>query len=505
MWIAMELVDGMPLRELLRQSGPQPLDTFVPLFERLCEVVQSAHDQGIVHRDIKPANVMVIERAGRLLPKLLDFGVAKLVALGDALAAAEVGLASAAMDWRRLTHLGQILGSPAYMAPEQWRDAATAGPPADQYALALLAYEALTGARAFAATTVQAFAEQHRVLPLPALPSHLPAALHAVLSRATDKLTERRFSSVTELANAIRCAALGAASEGAIIVAHPREPAPAPSPLRPGIPSEVDRPVLRCVPNDPAQGVPTAGELATAIDGPPGGLRPSSLTPTEIDATATAPTSATRTRDTALAKRSRAAWIVAMAGLGAAGLSGAGAGFGIGIAAVTIGESDALAPARLPASAAPRASPPAPAPPPAPPDPSAQVAPIMKTALAHFVAWSRDHPGAPCPDAAALGVPGDPWGTPPRVTCTDQPGDQIAGAISAGPDGQHGTADDLASWQLGRDITDLVRGTRWLVAPPPPVVKPVTQRPSAPGRAAMHPKKPGLAVPVDEDGLPMMR
>src|SRR5262249_36856807 len=75
MWIAMEFVDGTPLGQLIQQSGPLAVDRFVPLFERLCEVVQSAHDQGIVHRDIKPSNVMVIERAGRLMPKLLDFGI----------------------------------------------------------------------------------------------------------------------------------------------------------------------------------------------------------------------------------------------------------------------------------------------------------------------------------------------------------------------------------------------------------------------------------------------
>jgi hypothetical protein len=70
----------------------------------------------------------------------------------------------------------------------------------------------------------------------------------------------------------------------------------------------------------------------------------------------------------------------------------------------------------------------------------------MKDALARFAAWSRDHPGAPCPDAATLGAPDDPWGRPPAITCTDQPGDQVVGAISSGPDGEPGTADDIASW-----------------------------------------------------------
>src|SRR5262249_4943139 len=77
MWIAMELVRGTPLDQLLVAQGPIPLERFVPLLDRICEVVHTAHEAGIVHRDLKPANVMVIARAGRLLPKLLDFGIAK--------------------------------------------------------------------------------------------------------------------------------------------------------------------------------------------------------------------------------------------------------------------------------------------------------------------------------------------------------------------------------------------------------------------------------------------
>ena len=75
-WIAMELVRGTPLSEVLRFQGPLALERLVPLVDRICEVVHTAHEQGIVHRDLKPANVMVLARAGRLLPKLLDFGIA---------------------------------------------------------------------------------------------------------------------------------------------------------------------------------------------------------------------------------------------------------------------------------------------------------------------------------------------------------------------------------------------------------------------------------------------
>src|SRR6185503_10893010 len=81
LWIAMEHVRGTTLDEVIARCGPMPPSVFAPLFERLCEVIHSAHELGIIHRDIKLANVMVIERSGQLLPKLLDFGIAK--AQGD--------------------------------------------------------------------------------------------------------------------------------------------------------------------------------------------------------------------------------------------------------------------------------------------------------------------------------------------------------------------------------------------------------------------------------------
>jgi serine/threonine protein kinase len=78
MWIAMELVQGSTLSAWLERHGPMPLEQFVPFFECIAEVVHAAHECGIIHRDLKPSNVMVTERGGRLLPKLLDFGTAKV-------------------------------------------------------------------------------------------------------------------------------------------------------------------------------------------------------------------------------------------------------------------------------------------------------------------------------------------------------------------------------------------------------------------------------------------
>lgn len=77
-WIAMELVHGITLEEWLRTRGPMTLEQLVPFFERVAEVLHDAHELGIIHRDVKPSNIMVIEREGRVDPKVLDFGIAKV-------------------------------------------------------------------------------------------------------------------------------------------------------------------------------------------------------------------------------------------------------------------------------------------------------------------------------------------------------------------------------------------------------------------------------------------
>ena len=232
-WIAMELVHGTALNRWLREKGPLALEQLVPFFECVAEVVQTAHDRGIVHRDLKPSNVMVIERAGRLLPKLLDFGVAKLldeaslprpprlpagtqplsVEAEQRLDTAEAITLTASTTppqrhdlQHRLTHADSTIGSPPYMSPEQWTNAVTVGPASDLYALAVIAYEALTGRRPFTATTVTEYADLHCNAVVPPLGDGLPAALDRLFERALAKRPEHRWQSALELSAALRSA-----------------------------------------------------------------------------------------------------------------------------------------------------------------------------------------------------------------------------------------------------------------------------------------------------------
>jgi WD40 repeat protein/serine/threonine protein kinase len=241
-WIAMEMVQGIALNRWLKERGPLSLAQLVPFFDRVAEVVQTAHERGIVHRDLKPSNVMVIERAGRLLPKLLDFGIAKLLdeaavplpaPRGSRPNVAIVGdddtaQVSPSDSWpspseiatltgstappprrdreQRLTHADATIGSPPYMSPEQWNNAVTVGPASDLYALGVVAYEALTGRRPFTATSIAEYVDLHCNYPVPPLGDGFSPDLDRLFQRALAKRPEDRWATALELATALRSA-----------------------------------------------------------------------------------------------------------------------------------------------------------------------------------------------------------------------------------------------------------------------------------------------------------
>jgi hypothetical protein len=207
LWIAMEHVRGTTLEQLVAARGPIPPAVFAPLFERLCEVVQSAHDLGIVHRDIKLPNVMVIERAGQLLPKLLDFGIAK----GEAVAAAVEGGASPAFA-TELTGHGATIGSPPYMAPEQWQRPHDVDGRADIYALGVLAYRCLAGRAPIHGSTRAELAHAHVHQRPPPLGVGAPAVDEAI-RRALAKSPDDRWPRALDFSAALRKAVGGGEAE----------------------------------------------------------------------------------------------------------------------------------------------------------------------------------------------------------------------------------------------------------------------------------------------------
>jgi serine/threonine-protein kinase len=188
LWIAMEHVKDETLDAIVTHRGPMPPAVFGPLFARLCEVVHTAHELGIVHRDIKGSNVMVIERAGQLLPKLLDFGIAKGEGEGEGV--------SPGIDAPGLTGHGSTLGSPHYMSPEQWSSPGDVDARADIYALGVLAYRCIAGRLPFQGVTRVNLPAAHIEVHAPALPGTVAQPIADVILRALAKQPDARWSSL---------------------------------------------------------------------------------------------------------------------------------------------------------------------------------------------------------------------------------------------------------------------------------------------------------------------
>jgi serine/threonine-protein kinase len=188
----MEYLEGRTLHDLLQTRGRVPPEEVLELIEPVCAALAAAHAAGVVHRDVKASNICVMEGEHRVV-KLLDFGIAKLTG------PSETGIG--------LTSAGRQVGTMTIMAPEQF----TGGPVdlrVDIYALGILIYRLLTGRFPFDARSPLDLARQHmeEPAPRPSQRTPLPAALDAVVLRCLEKLPERRFESVTALAEALRAA-----------------------------------------------------------------------------------------------------------------------------------------------------------------------------------------------------------------------------------------------------------------------------------------------------------
>jgi predicted Ser/Thr protein kinase len=186
-YLVCELVQGRTLQNLIDESIP-PVDEGTRIVQAVAEALAFAHERDIVHRDVKPDNVFVADGGA---VKLADFGLARTLAKGQTLTAESV-----------------MMGTPAYMSPEQV-EGQRATPASDQYALGVLAFQVVTGRLPFAGDTVM---EQLTArLKSAAPPASVAPALDAALARALSRRPEDRFGSVREFGEALVSAASTAA------------------------------------------------------------------------------------------------------------------------------------------------------------------------------------------------------------------------------------------------------------------------------------------------------
>ncbi|ACY18287.1 serine/threonine protein kinase [Haliangium ochraceum DSM 14365] len=222
-YLAMERLDGVNLAEYLRARERLSLPEVVTLVEHIATGLEAAWQAGIIHRDIKPQNVFRADAsAARPCWKIVDFGVSKM---------AEQSVS--------LTH-GNIVGTPSYMAPEQV-EGGEVDHRSDLFALAAVAYRALTGRPAFGGTELSAvlYRVVHRMPEAPSLLSTVPADIDAVFALALAKSPGQRFASGSELSRALRVAAAGNLPEElrararTLLARHPWNTVARPIPERP--------------------------------------------------------------------------------------------------------------------------------------------------------------------------------------------------------------------------------------------------------------------------------
>ncbi len=216
-YLVMEYLEGSPLSSMT--GSAQPPAVVVPILTQVCDALQAAHTHGVVHRDLKPENIFLVrhDRTPHFV-KVLDFGIAKLFDGSQP---------------NGHTSLGTIIGTPEYMAPEQWSGKVSDGR-TDLYALGIIAYELLTGRTPFAKGGLGSLLHAH-LQEMPASPREVnpsvPMALSQVVMRAMAKRAEDRFRSAADMRSALEQALAGHA---------PPPPTPAPqAPVRPASPGPV--------------------------------------------------------------------------------------------------------------------------------------------------------------------------------------------------------------------------------------------------------------------------
>lgn len=188
-WLAQEFVPGQSLQQILQRDGPLDPELVVDIGLQTLSALAAAHARGIVHRDVKLSNIMLDTSGAAPAVRLLDFGVAGL---------------GAEDDLAQLTADGGVVGTPAFMAPEQIHGAPVAA--SDLYALGIVLFCLLTGHKPYPQAVHKVFMA-HMNDPIPPLPRAVPGALAAVVRQAMAKTLDRRYRSADEMAAALRAVA----------------------------------------------------------------------------------------------------------------------------------------------------------------------------------------------------------------------------------------------------------------------------------------------------------
>lgn len=247
-YFVMELLRGHSLRQMLVLTEKFTWRRACDVGAQICDALEQAHQHKIIHRDIKPENVFLETRRGVEHVKVLDLGIAKVLQEGE-----WDGLA------QNLSHTGDFVGSPSYMAPEQAKGPRHCDTRVDIYALGVVLYELVTGDVPFRGNTAWETVLMHVEQPPPPMAKKVPglvvpAVYEALVMRALAKDPAKRFATVTEMAAALR-ALLAVADAPAVSVAA--APVPAPAPLSPEpapepAPPDVAAPVPAAEPQPPA-------------------------------------------------------------------------------------------------------------------------------------------------------------------------------------------------------------------------------------------------------------
>lgn len=206
-YIVMAFMDGQPLSRLLQTQRHLTDRQIVAVIRKLALALQEAHAQGIIHRDLKPANIMITRRGE---PVIMDFGLARRSFSGDS----------------QISHSGQILGTPAYMSPEQARGDKSVGPAADLYSLGVVLYELLCGQRPFDGTVTEVLGKILHVDPPPLtqIRSDVDPRLEALCLKAIRKNPAERFGSMKEFAAALLNYAKSLPNQDSTIATPERDP-----------------------------------------------------------------------------------------------------------------------------------------------------------------------------------------------------------------------------------------------------------------------------------------